>query len=219
MTHDILQRLWIHSGFRHIRTESVSTYMRSYFGHLNAVNLVIFLNNMFQVLLPMKSDHWLIVLVEKQKSSISVYHRFYFRCYPIGKNTTETRHNFLAHRHIADTAFCFGRIDHILHLGSSLKLMVYLDTLLVELKIGDRQPAELRDSQPRVKENIDRIVVSAEMLIFLDEFQKITLLLTGNCFSGDGIVYDHRCQFKSKRIFYGSDHHLPPTEKPVSEHL
>ena len=156
---------------------------------------------MFQVLLPMKGDHWLIVLVEKQKSSISVYHRFYFRCYSIGKNTTETRHNFLAHRHIADTAFRFRSLNYILHLRCSLQLVVYLDTLLVELKIGDRQPAELRDSQPRVKENIDRIVVSAEMLIFLDEFQKITLLLTGNCFSGDGIVYDHRCQFKSKRIF------------------
>ena len=37
----------------------------------------------------MKGDHWLIVLVEKQKSSISVYHRFYFRCYSIGKNTDQ----------------------------------------------------------------------------------------------------------------------------------
>ena len=133
--------------------------MRSYFGHLNAVNLVIFLNNMFQVLLPMKGDHWLIVLVEKQKSSISVYHRFYFRCYPIGKNTTETRHNFLAHRHIADTAFCFGSTDHILHLGSPLKLMIYLDTLLVELKIGKGQPTELRDAQSCIKKNIDCIIV------------------------------------------------------------
>ena len=60
MPHDILQRLWIHSGFRHIGTKSVSAYMRSYFGHLNTVNFVIFLNNMFQVLLPMKGDHWLI---------------------------------------------------------------------------------------------------------------------------------------------------------------
>ena len=151
MTHDILQCLWIHSGFRHIRTEGVPAYMRSYFGHLNAVNLVIFLNNMFQVLLPMKGDHWLIVLVEKQKSSISVYHRFYFRCYPIGKNTAETRHNFLAHRHIADTAFCFGRTDHILHLGSPLKLMIYLDTLLVELKIGKGQPQNSEIRNPVLK--------------------------------------------------------------------
>ena len=79
------------------------------------------------------------------------------------------------HRHIADTAFRFRSLNYILHLRCSLQLVVYLDTLLVELKIGDRQPAELRDSQPRVKENIDRIVVSAEMLIFLDEFQKIVL--------------------------------------------
>ena len=36
MTHDILQCLWIHSGFRHIGTEGVSAYMRGYFWHLDA---------------------------------------------------------------------------------------------------------------------------------------------------------------------------------------
>ena len=57
--------------------------------------------------------------------------------------------------------------------------MVNLDALLIELDVRNGQPTELRDSQPRVKENEDRIVVSAEMLIFLDEFQKFTLLLSG----------------------------------------
>jgi len=38
------------------------------------------------------------------------------------------------------------------------------------------------------------------MLIILDEFQKFTLLLTGNCFSGNRIVDNHGCQLKSKRI-------------------
>ena len=38
------------------------------------------------------------------------------------------------------------------------------------------------------------------MFILLDEFQKFTLLLSGNCFSGDRIVYDYRCQLKSKWI-------------------
>ena len=63
--------------------------MRGNFRHLDTVNPVVFLNDMLHVLLPMKGDHWLIVLVEKQKSSISVYHRFYFRCYSIGKNTDQ----------------------------------------------------------------------------------------------------------------------------------
>ena len=78
--------------------------------------------------------------------------------------------------------------------------MVNLDTLLIELDVRNGQSTELRDSQPRVKEDEDRIVVPAEMFIFLDKFQKITLLLSGNRFSGDRIIYDHRCQFKSKRI-------------------
>jgi hypothetical protein len=111
----VLTAAMVMTGFRHIGTKSVSAYMRSYFGHLNTVNFVIFLNNMFQVLLPMKGDHWLIVLVEKQKSSISVYHRFYFRCYSIGKNTAKTRHNFLAHRHIAD----YAEYDYLIGMDSA----------------------------------------------------------------------------------------------------
>ena len=57
--------------------------------------------------------------------------------------------------------------------------MVNLDTLLIELDVRNGQSTELRDSQPRVKEDEDRIVVPAEMFIFLDKFQKITLLLSG----------------------------------------
>ena len=41
MTHDILQRLWIHSGFRHIGTKSVSAYMRCNVWHLYSVNIII----------------------------------------------------------------------------------------------------------------------------------------------------------------------------------
>lgn len=54
MTHDILQCLWIHSGFRHIGTEGVSAYMRGYFGHLDAIDIVVFLNNVLQIFLPVQ---------------------------------------------------------------------------------------------------------------------------------------------------------------------
>ena len=178
MTHDILQVLWIHTGLCHIGTEGVSAYMRGYFGHLDAVDLVVLLDNVLQVFLPMQCNHRPVVLVQEQEPGVSIHHRLHFRCYTIGENTAETRHNFLAHRHIADTAFGFGCLDHILHLRCSLQLMVNLDTLLIELDVRNGQPTELRDSQPRVKENEDRIVVPAEMLIFLDEFQKITFLLS-----------------------------------------
>ena len=51
MTHDILQCLRVHSGFRHIGTEGVSAYMRGYFGHLDAVDLVVLFDNVLQVFL------------------------------------------------------------------------------------------------------------------------------------------------------------------------
>ena len=63
MTHDILQCLWIHSGFRHIGTEGVSAYMRGYFGHLDAIDIVVFLNNVLQIFLPVQCDHRSVILV------------------------------------------------------------------------------------------------------------------------------------------------------------
>ena len=53
MTHDILQCLWIHSGFRHIGTEGVPAYMGCDFGHLHLVNAVILVANVLKILLPM----------------------------------------------------------------------------------------------------------------------------------------------------------------------
>ena len=38
------------------------------------------------------------------------------------------------------------------------------------------------------------------MLVFLDESQKLTFLLSGNGFPGDGVVHDDRRQLEAKRI-------------------
>ena len=185
MTHDILQCLRVHSGFRHIGTEGVSAYMRGYFGHLDAVDLVVLLDNVLQVFLPMQRNHRSVILVQEQEAGISIHHRLHFRCHTIGENTAETRYHFLTHRHIADTAFRLGVLDHILHLRCSLQLVVNLDTLLIELDIRKGQSTKFRDTQPRIKENEDRIVVSAEVLIFFNEFQKFTLLLSGKVLDMD----------------------------------
>ena len=48
MSHDILQVLRVHSGFRHIGAEGMPAYMRGYFGHLDAVDLVVFLDDVLK---------------------------------------------------------------------------------------------------------------------------------------------------------------------------
>ena len=168
MTHDILQCLRVHSGFRHIGTEGVSAYMRGYFGHLDAVDLVVLLDNVLQVFLPMQRNHRSVILVQEQEPGISIHHRLHFGCHTIGGDASETRYHFLTHRHIADTAFRLGVLDYILHLRCSLQLMVNLDTLLIELDIGKGQSTKFRDAQPCVKENEDCIVVIVFVILYLN---------------------------------------------------
>lgn len=45
VAHDVLQCFGVHPRFCHIGTEGVSAHMRGYFRHLDAVNLVILLDN------------------------------------------------------------------------------------------------------------------------------------------------------------------------------
>ena len=80
MTHDILQCLWIHSGFRHIGTEGVSAYMRGYFGHLDAVDLVVLLDNVLHIFLPVQCNHRSVVFVQEQEPGVSIHHRLCLRC-------------------------------------------------------------------------------------------------------------------------------------------
>ena len=61
--------------------------------------------------------------------------------------------------------------------------MIYLDTHFLKLNILDRKSTEFRDTKPCVKEDIDPIVVSAEMLVLFDKLQKIPLLFPVDGFS------------------------------------
>ena len=91
----------------------------------------------------MQGDHWPFILIQKQKADVAVDHGFYIRHRTVGDNTAEASGDFLAHRHVTDTAFRLGFLNHILHLRRSLQLMVNLDALVAKLDIRDRQSAEL----------------------------------------------------------------------------
>lgn len=138
MTHNVLQCLGVHPRFCHIGTEGVPAHMWRYFRHLNAVDFIIVLDNMLQVLFPMKCHHRHIVLVQKQKTNVSINHGFRFGDRTVGDDPAETGCYLLGHRNIADAAFCLWLLD--------------------------RKSAEFRDTKPCVKEDIEPVVVSAEML-------------------------------------------------------
>ena len=80
MTHDILQCLWIHSGFRHIGTEGVSAYMRRNVWHLHPVNVIVSADHIIESMLPMHRNKWHSIIIVKQESAISIYGLLHFWC-------------------------------------------------------------------------------------------------------------------------------------------
>ena len=66
-----------------------------------------------------------------------------------------------------------------------------------------------------MKEDVDCVIIFTKMSAFLNKLEQIPFLFLGNRFSGNRIMDNHRCQFKSKRIFTNqvqSGHRLQPSE-------
>ena len=57
VSHQILQRLRIHSGISHVGTISVPANMRRYQRHLHLIDTVVLLSNMLEVVLPVQGIH------------------------------------------------------------------------------------------------------------------------------------------------------------------
>ena len=54
ISHKILQRFWIYTGFRHIAAIRVPANMRGDNSHLHFVSIIIFLNDVLKVMLPVQ---------------------------------------------------------------------------------------------------------------------------------------------------------------------
>ena len=104
----------------------MSAYMRGYFWHLDAVNLDVFLNDMLQIFFPVKGNHWHIILIQTQKTNITINHRLNFRCFSISNDSPKTRcfsHHCTGYK-ISFVSFIFFLRQHIYDLLNTLSARV-----------------------------------------------------------------------------------------------
>ena len=200
VTHDILQRLGVHPGLGHIGAKSMPTHMGCDLGQLHTVGLVVLVHSVGHVLLPVQRNHRHIILVQEQKTSVTVDHRLFPGFLSAFNDPAETSGDFIGHRHIADALFCFWCLDHILHFTGSLKLMIHLDPVLVKLDVRYRKTAKLRNAKAGIEQDEEGIVVAAVVLILFYKVEEVTLLLPSDGFTGHRVVHDDRCQFKLEGV-------------------
>ena len=82
VSHDILQRLRTHSRLCHIGTEGMPAHMGRDLRQLYPVDLIILGYNMLHILFPMQCYHGHIVLVQEQKSGVTIHNWFHTGLFP-----------------------------------------------------------------------------------------------------------------------------------------
>lgn len=198
--HDVLQSFWAHAAARHVGTEGVPAYMGCDLRKLYFINAVVLIQDILEVMLPMEGNHGHPVLVQKQEARIAVDDWLLLRRLSVGDHPAKAFHNLLAHGYIPLTTFGLGVLDDVLHITLALKLVIYPDTLVLEVDVRNGQPAKLGNPQPGIEQDVDSVIVFAVAVILLNELEECPLLRPGNGFSGHAVVDNHGSQLKAKGI-------------------
>ena len=124
MPHEVLQRLWIHSRFCHIRAIRVSAYMRRDIWHLHPVDVIVPANHMIKSVLPMHRNKWHSIIIVKQESTISIYGFLHFRCISILDDCLKHLCHILCDWQYSCSGIRLCSFYDVSHIRCSLQLMV-----------------------------------------------------------------------------------------------
>lgn len=147
MPHQVLQRLRVHAGFRHVAAVGVAADMRRDVRHLHPVDIVIPLYHVVEPVFPVHRHQRVAVLIQKQESRVPVYHPFIPWRLPVLDDALEAPRHIIRHGYFPCACIGLGRFHDQLHVGSPLELVVYVQYLILKVNIPQRQPAELRYAQ------------------------------------------------------------------------
>ena len=105
----------------------MTAYMGCDIWHLYLINLVIPANHTVKSVFPMHGNQRHSFLIQKKKSSISTYHFLHFIFRSVLNDCSKHFCNFFCHWNYPCSGIRLCRLNHILHLRSSLQLMVDID--------------------------------------------------------------------------------------------
>lgn len=155
-------------GLRHIGAVGVTAHMRRDLRKFHAIDAIILLHRLLEVLLPVHRHHQLSILIEPKESGVPVNHRLHLQLRSSGKNALKCFIHIVLHRNHSGTGIGLCRINANQCPGL-LKLMVNVDGSVLHIQIMNRQPCELRYTHPRLKQNVHPVIITAGKLPFLTE--------------------------------------------------
>ena len=199
MSHQVLKHLRVHPGLRHIGAVGVTAHMRRDLRKLHAINAIILLHRMLEVLLPVHRHHRLSILIEPKESGVPVNHGLHLQLRPSGKNALKCFIHIVLHRNHSGTGIGLCRIN-VNQCPGLLKLMVNVDSSILHIQIMNCQSCKLRYTHPRLEQNVHPVIIPAVVRIIFDKIKERSFLLSCNGFTSSGIVDQHGHHLKLKRI-------------------
>lgn len=160
MSHDILQAFGIHVFACKPCAERVTQHMRGDFRQLLCMRPVVPLYRTPQYSLIVVSQIWFTTLAHKQEAAVPV-RRVRFGLAAPCDHSLQRFACFFTHRHFADTALAFRRVDIEPFICLPQELMVDIDHTVRKVDIIHCQPAELGNAQPCFQQDKDFIIIPA----------------------------------------------------------
>ena len=134
-------------------------HVRSDVRQLFPIDLVVAIHRMVESVLPVHRHFRHAILVQIQKPCVTANHLLYPRCFPVLQDRLKAAEYFLCHGELSCACICLGRLDHVLHFGGPLQLLVDVDDPLLHIEIVDGQSTELRDSHSCMEQYVECSII------------------------------------------------------------
>ena len=210
VAHQVLEGLGAHPGQGHVGAVSVTAHVRGDLRQLVLVGAVVFLQDMLKILLPVQSHHGLAIFIIKKELPHPVDNGFHLWRPPLLEDGHKAPVHFVRHGQQPGPGLGFGGQDVIFTVGF-LELLVHVDGPLFQVDVVHRQPAEFRDPQPGMEQDVDPFVVPLEVFVLPDEFQENPHVPFGKSLPPYAVVDQHILHFEVERI--------PPEDLIIHGHL
>lgn len=168
---------------------------------LYLIDTVKLFPDMLKILLPMEGNHRHTVLIQIQEPRFSIHHRFYLRFRTVLQDLCKALLHIIRHRHKPCPAVGLRVYDSILHIPSTLQLMIYIDNTIFNIYIRNSQTDKLRNTQACMEQDVDPFVVPAKMPVVFNKLKELSFLFSRDCFPCYGVIHYNGSKLELEGIF------------------
>lgn len=186
VAHHILQILDIHTRIGHVSAKGMAEHMgRNVRQRLVRMQLAILLHGPAHLILDVQRHFGLVVLVQQQKSGVSVYDHLCFECLATSQDIFKALVHRIRHGNKPATRFGFCFLHIVFAAPLPDELVIHPDTPVLKIQITFGQAAELAHSHPGFQQDYKLVVILAVGLVTPDKAHPDFLLLLGH---GDSLL-------------------------------